>query len=85
MTVAGNLWERVFSLIKERRAKLGLLSSKLEGGSPLKKIASGYAYAADSSGKRVKSVKQLKKGDDISLTFADGKADARISNVIQTD
>lgn len=79
------LSENMLSLIKERRAKLGLLSSKLEGGSPLKKIASGYAYAADSSGKRVKSVKQLKKGDDISLTFADGKADARISNVIQTD
>ncbi len=79
------LTENMLALIKDRRSKLGLLSSKLEGESPLKRIASGYAYAADSSGKRVKSVNQLKEGDDISLTFVDGKADARITNVTATE
>ena len=74
------LTENMLSLIKDRRSRLGLLSSKLEGGSPLKKIAGGFAYVENEKGKRIKSVDQIKEGDEIALTFTDGKAKAKITD-----
>jgi exodeoxyribonuclease VII large subunit len=76
------LHDNMLSLIKERKSRLGLLSSGLEGNSPLKKIAGGFAYVEDSKGKRVKSAAQLKAGDDINMTFSDGKVKASVAETI---
>ncbi len=70
--------EAIFQCIKNRRNKLVLLTSKLEGVSPLKRLESGFVYMTDSEDKRVKSVKQVSKGDNVKITLTDGYIDATV-------
>ncbi|MBR1861572.1 MAG: exodeoxyribonuclease VII large subunit [Lachnospiraceae bacterium] len=59
-------------LLDERRNRIRLLAARLEGNSPLKRLESGYAYVAGKDGRRITSVGQVKKGDELSLTLTDG-------------
>ncbi len=75
------LYDSMSLKIKDKRNRLVLLASKLEGGSPLKKLESGFAYMADEEGKRVKSVKQVKKGSHINLSLTDGYIAATVDSI----
>ncbi len=75
------LYDSMALKIKDKRNRLVLLASKLEGGSPLKKLESGFAYMADEEGKRVKSVKQVKKGSHINLSLTDGYIAATVDSI----
>jgi exodeoxyribonuclease VII large subunit len=58
------------------------LSGRLEGLSPLSILTRGYAAVRDSmSGKTVKGVSQLAKGDNIEVRFADGVAECKVNNI----
>lgn len=69
-----NLDSRMLSIIENRRYRLAVAASKLDGSSPLKKLESGFAYVANTDGKRVKQAKDLSVGEEVSMTLLDGTA-----------
>ena len=73
--------DAIEGIIKSRRQRLSLLSSRLDGSSPLKRLKSGYAFVTDEKGKRVKSVKQLKSGMKIDMALTDGYATATVNDI----
>lgn len=64
--------------ILTKRKSLAELAAKLDALSPLKVMTRGFSLATDSDGHIVKSVKELKKGDSISLRLADGRAQCTV-------
>ena len=69
-TIVGNIKERYVKNV-----------AKLDALSPLKILKRGYLVANDEKGSPVSSVKKLKKGDLIKLSFNDGKADCEIKEI----
>lgn len=67
--------------VTQARHRLALYAEKMNGVSPLQKLQSGYNYAADETGNHVDSVSVLKKGQKLSLTFIDGKAEVTVDKV----
>lgn len=65
-----------------RRHRLALLSGQLNGLSPLGKISRGFSFVTGEDGKKLESVTQVKKGDQIVLQLSDGKI---LSKVIDTE
>ena len=49
--------------IMEARNRFMVDAQKLKGLSPLERLMGGYSYTADETGKNVRSIKQVKKGD----------------------
>ncbi len=82
---AVNLEDRLASTMAARlqqaRSKLALYAGRLDGISPAKKLSQGYAYSMDAAGKRLASVAQVKKGDEISLYLSDGSLQAQVLEV----
>lgn len=68
-----------------RREHLGALAEKLQALSPLSVLSRGYTTATDNSGVLISRAEQLQAGQDISLTFADGKADCRVTKIQKTE
>ena len=62
---------------KENIHKFENIVSKLDSLSPLKTLVRGYSIT-QKNGEVIKSVKQLKKDDDIEITFSDGTKHAKI-------
>ncbi len=83
-TLCDAAFDKIYMLVKSKtessRFKLNFAAARLEGASPLKIMEKGYA-AAFKDGKTVKKVAGLKKGDEIELVFADGKAAAEITEI----
>lgn len=77
--------EKLSGLMERRvtsaRHQMELYVQELKGLSPLYKLQGGYSYTADMDGKQIESVKQLTPGQTISLTFADGTAQAGIESI----
>ena len=61
----------------ERR--LAVVSERLWGLSPLKKLSRGYGFITDQDGKRLESVRQAPAGTAITVRVADGRLDARVT------
>ncbi len=62
-------------IMERKKQQFSLNASKLEGLSPLGTIARGFAVASGEDGV-IKSVKDVKSGDEITLTVSDGKFNA---------
>lgn len=58
--------------LSEYRQRLALLSGRLEGCSPLKKLSQGFGFVTDETGKRVDSVNKVMPGEKIEVRTADG-------------
>lgn len=54
------------------RHRLDVDIEKLKGLSPLDRLQGGYSYAADAEGKNVKSIRSVKKGDELRIYVSDG-------------
>ena len=67
----------------EHRRGLDRLAGKIESLSPLGVLARGYSLTQDARGRVVRSAKQLKPGDAVTLRFAQGQAAATIESVSQ--
>ena len=70
------------SVFKEKASRLSVVSSKLTALNPMAVLSRGYAAIFDGDGKVINSVASLKKDDEISLNVADGKATAKIVDII---
>jgi exodeoxyribonuclease VII large subunit len=64
-------------LIVQRRHRLDELAARLEGLSPLKVLARGYAVARSPSGTVLRRAAEFEIGQPFRLTFADGDVSAR--------
>ena len=71
-------FERCFEQYKHHFA---ILAGKMEAVSPLKRLASGYAFVKNEEGKKISSASQLHKQDVVCLHYLDGFADALIKDV----
>ena len=76
----GSAFERVLS---KKRHALELYVEKLKGLSPLERLSSGYSYVEDESGRNVRSVSQVQKGDLLGIRFQDGRAMARVEGLLE--
>lgn len=61
-------------VLSSKRHAMELYAERLKGLSPLEKLSSGYSYVEDEMGKNVRSIRQVKAGDVLSLNFRDGRA-----------
>ena len=66
-------------LLYKRRLELVNCASKLDGLSPLKVLTRGFS--AVTKDKNIVTAKGLSAGDEISILFHDGTADARVTSV----
>ena len=57
------------------------LTSALDAMSPLKVLTRGYAMTQDLQGNVIRSVKQVRAGEDIHVQFSDGSACAKVYDV----
>lgn len=58
--------------VKETRHRLAIQIEKLNGLSPVKKLNQGFAYVEEADGGVVKSIRQVEKGDELTVYVTDG-------------
>lgn len=58
--------------IQGTRQTLAIYIEKIKGLSPLRKLNQGYAYVQDPGGKNVRTIRQVQKGDILSIHVTDG-------------
>ena len=67
--------------VQRKHRRFASLTAKLDAMSPLKVFARGYSMASDGQGTLLRSVKQIKPGDRLTVRFADGSAAAVVEEV----
>ena len=65
--------------LENDKKRLAVVSGKLWGLSPLKKLSQGYGYVTDADGNRLGSVKQAPPGSVITVQVMDGKLLAEVT------
>ena len=58
--------------VKEARHRLAIQVEKLNGLSPVRKLNQGFAYVEEADGGVVKSIRQVEKGDELTVYVTDG-------------
>ena len=80
-----NLEDRLCVVIRQacrdKKHEFALLAGRLDSVSPLKKLASGYAYVSDKDQNMIDSVHRVKKGEEVCVTFADGMVTAEVREI----
>ena len=64
--------------LEQEKYRLGLMAERLKGLSPLEKLSQGYAYVENSSGANVRTVSNVKQGEQITV---DGRIRAEVTGV----
>ena len=67
--------------VSKARQRYAALAAGLDAMSPLKVLGRGYSVAIGPQGHVMRSVRQLRPGDEITLRMSDGSADALIRSV----
>ena len=81
LELENRLRDRMQMLLEENKHRLAIYTEQIDGLSPLKKLSQGYSYTELADGENVRSVKQVKGGQEISVYVTDGKIKARIIEV----
>lgn len=58
--------------VKEARHRLAIQIEKVNGLSPVRKLNQGFAYVEEADGSVVKSIRQVEKGDELTVYVTDG-------------
>lgn len=58
--------------VKEARHRLAIQIEKVNGLSPVRKLNQGFAYVEEAYGGVVKSIRQVEKGDELTVYVTDG-------------
>ena len=72
--------ERQLAAKRQSFVKLG---AALDAMSPLRVLSRGYTVSSDRDGKVLKSVRELRSGQEISVRFSDGLADCRVESITE--
>lgn len=67
--------------LEEAKHRLELISGRLYGLSPLKRISNGFGFVTHEDGGRIKSVKGVTAGDFVSIRISDGRLTAQVTEV----
>ena len=67
--------------LEKEKYRLGLMAERLKGLSPLEKLSQGYAYVENSSGANVRTVSNVKQGEQITVYVTDGRIRAEVTGV----
>lgn len=78
MSLTKDLESAVNYKLTSEKQRFIRLSSVLEAVSPLKVISKGYSAVFKDGGKLVKSVDDLREGDDVSFRLTDGSINAKV-------
>lgn len=70
----------VYDKLNDRKYTLGILTEKLNGLSPLKRISGGYAYVSNKD-KAVTDIDMINVGDDIDIYLRNGTARANVVEI----
>ena len=71
---------RMSKTLTRKKHELMLLARTLDGYSPAKKISSGYAYV-ETKGTSIKTIRQVRVSDEITVHVADGNLKALVTEV----
>ena len=77
----GSLDREIHALIAGKKAKVELLTHKIEALSPLSILDRGYGILTTKDGKTLRSVSQVKVGDSMEIMLADGQLSACVEEV----
>lgn len=72
------LQNRMEKLLGARRHELALYIERFKSLSPLEKLNSGYSYITDENGSNIRSVKQVREGQELEITVSDGSFRAAV-------
>jgi len=75
----------ITAALGEKRTRLTVGEAALRAMSPLKVLNRGYLVAENKEHQLVRSAVQLRKGDSLTLRFADGRADCVVENLEVVD
>lgn len=78
------LSDRMEQILKGKRHELALLSGRLEGMSPVKKLSQGFSYVADESGHAVTDASAVSVGQQLTVHLLKGRLQAEVTEV-ETD
>ena len=67
--------------LDQEKHRLALMSERLKGLSPLEKLSQGYSYVENSVGANVRSVSNVKQGEQITVYVTDGWIRAEVTGV----
>ena len=67
--------------LEQEKYRLGLMAERLKGLSPLEKLSQGYAYVENSSGANVRTVSNVKQGEQITVYVTVGRIRAEVTGV----
>lgn len=67
--------------VQKNRYRIAVYAEQLKGLSPLRKLSQGYSFVADENGKAIKSVKQVKKEQEIFVSVTDGNLTAVVKKI----
>lgn len=66
--------------LQQYRHRLGIYLERYQGLSPLAKLNQGYSFIADTDGRGITSVSQVKPGDRVEISVTDGVIQAKVSD-----
>ena len=69
--------------LASKRQSFVKLGAALDAMSPLRVLSRGYTVSSDREGKVLKSVRELRAGQEISVRFSDGLADCRVESITE--
>ena len=75
---------RMEQILKGKRYELALLSGRLEGMSPVKKLSQGFSYVADESGHAVTDASAVSVGQQLTVHLLKGRLQTEVTEV-ETD
>ena len=76
---------RMEQILTDRKHRVALLSERIDGASPLKKLSQGYAYVQDARGKALTDAGQVKSGDEIRIHLLNGQLQASVTEVTKNE
>jgi len=71
----------MIGLIESKRNHFSILTTQLEGVSPLHSLNRGYALVTNKDGQNIKSVKKIKKGTSLETKLSDGSFISRVEKI----
>ena len=69
--------------LKKAHYRKDLYVGKLEGLSPVSRLKSGFSYVSDEGGKNVRSISQVKAGNQLRIRVTDGEITSTVDSAVK--
>lgn len=83
------LEDRLRNLIDRRliaeKHRLALSAEKMKGLSPLEKLNQGFSFVQDENGRNIKSIRQVRQGERLTVYVTDGKIETEVISAAGTE